>query len=42
MTCAICRYFDECLARNTTEACTHDDPHGMKDIIILRRKNNSV
>lgn len=26
MTCAICRYYNECYFRNTMEACTHDPP----------------
>lgn len=31
MTCAVCRFFDVCVVRNTQEACTHDreyDPDG--------------
>ena len=25
MTCAICRFYDVCIVRNTQEACTHDE-----------------
>lgn len=34
MTCAICRFFDVCVSRNTDEACTQDTAHGSRDEIL--------
>ena len=34
MTCAICRFFDVCVVRNTAEACTQDTAHESREYII--------
>jgi len=34
MTCAICRFFDVCVAMNTDEACTQDTAHGNREEIF--------
>ena len=38
MTCAICRFYDVCVVRNTLEACTHqesrDDPQRSTIIVF--------
>ncbi len=38
MTCAICKYYDVCILRNTRDACTHDpgnklDPLGINSVL---------
>lgn len=39
MTCAICRFYDVCVIRNTLEACTHDNEDGFAWLLF---GNNSV
>lgn len=35
MTCAICRYYDVCVVRNTRDACTHTNPYTILGETIL-------
>lgn len=35
MTCAVCRYYDVCIARNSQESCTHKNTHDPQRDAIL-------